>query len=291
MLNGIRKAELNRRMSGFHNDEPKRAEILTVNLSKAIMMKYIWVMKNTIIFLGGNKVKRLQLREYYNSGKEPREFLWNAKPRFGKTLTAYDFVRQIGATNVLIVTNRPAIANSWFDDFKKFIAWQEPHIRFISETTALKDKALTRKEYLDQLIPKTGKKISQITFISLQDLKGAKFVGGEYDKLEWVGDLHWDLLIIDEAHEGVDTQRTDAAFDEITRDFTLHLSGTPLKLWPATNWEDQIFNWSYMDEQEAKTNWDYKRGQILTWTCQIKYVYLSNEQDDRGTGFQRLNLG
>src|SRR5690606_29622219 len=52
------------------------------------------------------------------------EFLWNAKPRFGKTLTTYDLARQLDATKLLIVTNRPSIANSWFDDFEKFIAWQ-----------------------------------------------------------------------------------------------------------------------------------------------------------------------
>ena len=263
VLNGIRKAELNRADEWFFfNDEPKRAEILTDKFIKSDYDEvHMGDEKHDYILRWEQGEAVAATLEYYNSGKEPREFLWNAKPRFGKTLTAYDFVRQIGATNVLIVTNRPAIANSWFDDFKKFIAWQEPHIRFISETTALKDKALTRKEYLDQLIPKTGKKISQITFISLQDLKGAKFVGGEYDKLEWVGDLHWDLLIIDEAHEGVDTQRTDAAFDEITRDFTLHLSGTPFKALASNKFrEDQIFNWSYMDEQEAKTNWDYKKG-------------------------------
>lgn len=71
--------------------------------------------------------------EYFQSGQEPKEFLWNAKPRFGKTLTTYDFIRNINATNILIVTNRPAIANSWFDDFQKFIAWQEPQMKFVSK--------------------------------------------------------------------------------------------------------------------------------------------------------------
>ena len=63
---------------------------------------------------------------YFRSGKKPAEFLWNAKPRFGKTLCTYDFIRKGDFKNVLIVTNRPAVANSWYDDFVKFIKWQEP---------------------------------------------------------------------------------------------------------------------------------------------------------------------
>lgn len=194
--------------------------------------------------------------EYYNSGEQPKEFLWNAKPRFGKTLTAYDFVRRIRATNVLIVTNRPAIANSWFDDFKKFIGWQEPDMKFISDTDALKGKAMSRDEFhtfIDKNID-----AGQITFLSLQDLKGAKAFGGHYEKLQWIADLHWDLLIIDEAHEGVDTELTDVAFDKIQRGFTLHLSGTPFKALANNKFrERQIFNWSYVDEQDAKMKWNY----------------------------------
>ena len=69
----------------------------------------------------------------------------------------------------------------------------------------------------------------QIAFISLQDLKGSKFFGGEYNKLKWVADLDWDLVIIDEAHEAVDTRKSDFAFTNIHRKWTLHLSGTPFK--------------------------------------------------------------
>ncbi len=188
------------------------------------------------------------------------EFLWNAKPRFGKTLTTYDFVRKINAQNVLIVTNRPAIANSWFDDFMKFIAWQEPGMKFVSETDALSDKpTMSRQEYLDFILSSESKDVAPrcVAFISLQDLKGAKFAGGTYDKLKWVGDTNWDVLIIDEAHEGVDTQKTDRAFDKIKRNFTLHLSGTPFKAIANQKfYDEQIYNWSYLDEQKAKSEWD-----------------------------------
>lgn len=182
------------------------------------------------------------------------EFLWNAKPRFGKTLTTYDLARQIDATKVLIVTNRPSIANSWFDDFEKFIAWQTD-FAFVSTSDSLSERpVMTREEFLSQTA--TGKK-SMIAFISLQDLKGAISFGGNYNKLSWVKDMTWDMLVIDEAHEGVDTLKTDLAFENIKRNFTLHLSGTPFKAVAAGTFsEDEIYNWSYADEQQAKVNWD-----------------------------------
>nr|WP_169792759.1 DEAD/DEAH box helicase family protein [Enterococcus canis] len=182
------------------------------------------------------------------------EFLWNAKPRFGKTLASYDLVRNLEALNVLIVTNRPAIANSWFDDFTKFIAWQTDY-KFVSESESLKDRSpMSRNEYLDYVTSNEDTK--QIAFLSLQDLKGSLYFGGGYDKLKWVADTSWDILIIDEAHEGVDTFKTDVAFDKIKRQFTLHLSGTPFKaIAKGTFSDDQIFNWSYEDEQAAKENW------------------------------------
>lgn len=187
--------------------------------------------------------------------REPEsEFLWNAKPRFGKTLSAYDLARRMNATKVLIVTNRPAIANSWFDDFEKFIAWQTD-FAFVSTSDSLKDRpALTREQYLDQIAH--GKK-NLIAFISLQDLKGAISFGGKYDKLKWVKEIEWDMLVIDEAHEGVDTFKTDIAFDNISRNFTLHLSGTPFKAVASGKFnENEIFNWTYADEQLAKATWN-----------------------------------
>lgn len=184
------------------------------------------------------------------------EFLWNAKPRFGKTLTAYDLVRKLDAVNVLIVTNRPAIANSWYDDFEKFIAWQTDY-KFVSESDSLKDRpVMTHSEFADYATS-TAKEARQIAFLSLQDLKGSLYFGGGYDKLDWVAKLPWDILIIDEAHEGVDTFKTDVAFEKINRQFTLHLSGTPFKAIAKGEFSDnQIFNWSYEDEQEAKIGWE-----------------------------------
>nr|WP_304219961.1 Eco57I restriction-modification methylase domain-containing protein [Fredinandcohnia onubensis] len=260
ILNGIKKKDFNGRADEwfYFNGTPERAVELT---DKFINLDYDEIQidgEHTSYILRNEQQQAVEKTyEYFQSGQEPREFLWNAKPRFGKTLTTYDFIRNLNATNVLIVTNRPAIANSWFEDFHKFIAWQEPHLKFVSETDALNGKAMTRTQYLDYLDNTSYPNPSQITFISLQDLKGAKFVGGKYEKLEWIAGLNWDLLVIDEAHEGIDTRKTDIAFSQIKRDFTLHLSGTPFKALANNKFsEEQIFNWSYIDEQEAKENWD-----------------------------------
>ncbi len=185
------------------------------------------------------------------------KFLWNAKPRFGKTLTAYDLIRQTKARNVLIVTNRPSIANSWFDDYEKYLAGQSGY-RFVSDNESLRGRTgvMTRDMFLKWLPQRDENFIGQICFESLQGLKGSVYFGGNYDKLKWMKELTWDLLIVDESHEGVDTMRTDRAFNNIQRKFTLYLSGTPFKAIASGEFGDsQIFNWSYADEQEAKAGW------------------------------------
>jgi len=182
--------------------------------------------------------------EYFEKTPEG-EFLWNAKPRFGKTLASYDLAKRLKANTILIVTNRPAIANSWFDDYKTFI----DGYHFISETSSLENRSvISRKQYIDGRSNKPF-----ITFLSLQDLKGSKYFGGDYDKLSWVAKQEWCLLIVDEAHEGVDTIRTDAAFEVIKRKHTLHLSGTPFKALANEKFpKEAIYNWTYLDEQRMK---------------------------------------
>lgn len=193
------------------------------------------------------------LKENNGEGK----FLWNAKPRFGKTLTTYDLIKQMKAKNVLIVTNRPSIANSWYDDFEKYMAGQTGY-RFVSDNEALRDRpgVMTRDMFVQWLPNRDEDFAGQICFESLQGLKGSVFFGGNYNKLEWVKNLNWDVLIVDESHEGVDTMRSDRAFNNIRRKFTLYLSGTPFKAIASGEFGDrQIYNWSYADEQEAKKEW------------------------------------
>ena len=200
-----------------------------------------------------------QTAKYYEASQDG-EFLWNAKPRFGKTLSVYDFCKRVGATSVLIVTNRPAIANSWYSDYAQFMGEQSGY-RFVSETDSLKGKpyVLSRAEWL--ACDKTGVK-GYIEFVSLQDLKGSVYFGGHFDKLKEVRDNEWSVLVIDEAHEGVDTLKTDTAFDHIKRKFTLHLSGTPFKALANEKFHDgAIFNWTYADEQKAKRDWTSEDGE------------------------------
>ena len=193
--------------------------------------------------------------DYRNSHKNG-EFLWNAKPRFGKTLSVYDFIKKIEAEKVLIVTNRPAIANSWFSDYARFMGSESGYL-FVSEVDALKGKpgVLTREEYTKAILNDENKKC--IEFVSLQDIKGSIYFGGQHEKLGEVANIEWDVLVIDEAHEGVDTYKTDVAFEHIKRKFTLHLSGTPFKALANSKFEDRaIYNWTYADEQKKKNDWD-----------------------------------
>lgn len=196
----------------------------------------------------------------YSLTHDKAEFLWNAKPRFGKTLAAYDFCKRMNAKNVLIVTNRPAIANSWYDDYEKFLGVESGYY-FVSETESLKGRkgVLSRSQYIDAVMDGD---YNCIEFVSLQDLKGAIAFGGEHDKLKEVADMNWDILIVDEAHEGVDTYKTDVAFNQIKRKFTLHLSGTPFKALANDKFPDAaIFNWTYADEQKRKRDFCPEDGE------------------------------
>lgn len=198
----------------------------------------------------------------YFTTHQKGEYLWNCKPRFGKTLSAYDLCMRLGAKNVLIVTNRPAIANSWYQDYETFFGPQSGYL-FVSGVDGIKDRkyVLSRQDYLDKLEGEDAGQIKGcIEFVSLQDLKGSIYFGGRYDKLSEISaekGLTWDILIIDEAHEGVDTYKTDTAFNHINRKYTLHLSGTPFKALANDKFaDDAIYNWTYADEQRKKRDWD-----------------------------------
>jgi len=276
----------------FFNGTPEKADELT---EKFIVSDYkeVQIGYNTDYVLRKEQEDAVKKALEYFKNNTNGEFLWNAKPRFGKTLTTYDLARKLNAKKILIVTNRPAIANSWFDDFSKFIAWQTDYV-FLSENPSLAGKALNRKEYVgigsqtitldkydnvvntnsEKTVSHSGKPF--IEFESLQDLKGSKYFGGDFDKLKWIAQLEWDLLVIDEAHEGIDTFKTDMAFENIKRKNTLHLSGTPFKQIANEKFTaEQIFNWSYVDEQNAKENWNYSTGsnpyENLPSMCMFSY--------------------
>ena len=203
---------------------------------------------------------RKTIESFRNSPES--EYLWNAKPRFGKTLAVYDLCMKMQFRNVLVVTNRPAIADSWYSDYLKFVG-QDKYL-FVSRVPSLLQRkptpCLTRPQYVEQIKHGNGVK-NCIEFVSLQDLKGSIYFGGSHKKLEEVAELTWDLLVIDEAHEGVDTYKTDVAFDQIRRKHTLHLSGTPFKALANEKFpQGAIYNWTYADECLAKEQWDEEKG-------------------------------
>ena len=227
----------------------------------------------------------VNITKSYRDTNEHGEFLWNAKPRFGKTLSVYDFCKKINAISVLIVTNRPAIANSWYSDYMKFLGKESGYL-FVSNVAGLKNKlgVLTREKYLEYVQRATAEeteKIKFIEFVSLEDLKGSLYFGGQYEKLNEVADINWDVLVVDEAHEGVDTYKTDVAFDRIKRKFTLHLSGTPFKALANNKFNsDAIFNWTYADEQKKKAEWDDTREEENPYLVMPKlnlYTYQMSE--------------
>ncbi len=195
----------------------------------------------------------------YAASHEEGEYLWNAKPRFGKTLATYELAKRLPENGtepkkILVLTNRPAIINSWYSDYIEFVS--DYFDTFVTRNDTLKGK----KNVVSKLVKGLG---TVIEFESFQDLKGSIYFGGKYDKFKELYEANWDLLVLDEAHEGVDTYKSDIAFDHIKRRFTLHLSGTPFKALANDKFENKaIFNWTYADEQRAKQNWQIEHNDL-----------------------------
>lgn len=209
-----------------------------------------------------------QTYEYWsNSLQGKREFLWNAKPRFGKTLTSYWFTEKIKAKKILIVTNRPAISDSWYTDYRQFIQpkgifkfGSTKDNKHITTAGHLQGRALNINETKAAI--KHGE--STIFFISLQDIKGRDTNNLEHfkQKNQWIFNESWDLFIIDESHEATETDNAHKLFKNLQTNFTLHLSGTPFKALTSKKFSaKQIFNWTYEDEQSAKEDWDPTDGE------------------------------
>jgi len=183
-----------------------------------------------------------------------RKFLWNAKPRFGKTLAAYNFAERIVAKRILIVTNRPAIADSWAQDFFRYLAPSSDFIFASSRPERGANRIYSRAELL-----KNQSLLSRplIYFISLQDIKGKDPTSNDFKiKNRWIFEVEqpWDLLIIDEGHDGAGTAKSRSVFSRIKSDFTLVLSGTPFRILASQEFADeQIYNWTYLDEQSSST--------------------------------------
>ena len=218
--------------------------------------------------------------EYYKSAIKERttrsaKFLWNAKMRFGKTFASYQLAKRMGLNRILILTFKPAVQSAWEEDLLthvEFEGWQ-----FISRSSNL------TYEEADLSHP-------IVCFGSFQDYLGTNDSGGIKAKNEWVHSTNWDLVIFDEYHFGAwrenarklfelededaydsldiekyKEQEADNAYNEtflpITTSRYLYLSGTPFRAINSGEFiEDQIYNWTYSDEQRAKENWGSNPG-------------------------------
>ncbi len=193
--------------------------------------------------------------------KKDNEMLWYAKMRFGKTLTALEVIRQSQYRRVIIVTHRPVVDDGWSDDFKKvFFPGNSEHDYYYEHKT--KDSAYIFDEKTDS---ENDRKIRNhdkngdyfIYFASMQDLRGSKIVGGKFNKNNAVFDIDWDLIVIDEAHEGTQTELGDNVVKALKKEHTkvLALSGTPFNLLDKFG-EDNVYTWDYVMEQKKKSEWD-----------------------------------
>ena len=215
---------------------------------------------------------------YYRSAYEEGsnrapKFLWNAKMRFGKTFASYELAKKMGFKRVLILTFKPAVQTAWREDLMShvdFEGWQ-----FISRD------ANNLQDTINDQYQRADKNRPIVCFGSFQDFLGVnKETGGIKANNEWVHTTNWNLVIFDEYHFGAwkenarklfeqdednydeDLSKYDRgnAYDEtwlpITTTYYLYLSGTPFRALNSGEFiEEQIYNWTYSDEQRAKENW------------------------------------
>jgi len=219
---------------------------------------------------------------------KPPHFLWNAKMRFGKTFAAYQLAKKMGWRKVLVLTFKPAVQSAWEEDLKchvDFPGWQ-----FISKKTG-------GLAYED-----ADKKKPFVCFGSFQDYLGRNTsTGGIKTKNEWVHTTNWDCVILDEYHYGAwrenakelfeaeDKKEVEfgegegiEVFDEeimpITTGGYLYLSGTPFRAIASGEFiEEQIFNWTYSDEQRSKQNW---KGENNPYAALPRMVMLTYQLPD-----------
>lgn len=180
--------------------------------------------------------------------RRSNQMLWNAKMRFGKTLSALQVVKDMGLSRTLILTHRPVVDDGWYEDFNKIFYDRKDYAygsRDKGESFASL-KARARSEALHY-----------VYFASMQDLRGSEQVGGKFDKNNEIFSTSWDLLIVDEAHEGTQTELGQSVIHELVKDGTkvLSLSGTPFNLFDEYK-ENEVYTWDYVMEQKAKAEWD-----------------------------------
>jgi hypothetical protein len=178
--------------------------------------------------------------------KKGNQMLWNAKMRFGKTLSALQVIKEEDFTRTLILTHRPVVDKGWFEDFGK-IFYDRKDYYYGSKGNGEEFNVLEKK------VSSGGK---YVYFASMQDLRGSEQVGGKFDKNNELFSAPWDFVIVDEAHEGTKTELGQNVLKELIKENTkvLQLSGTPFNLFDDYS-EEEIFTWDYVMEQKAKQAW------------------------------------
>ncbi len=180
--------------------------------------------------------------------RRSNQMLWNAKMRFGKTLSALQVVKDMGFRRTLILTHRPVVDDGWYDDFHK-IFYDRRDFAYGSRNKGESFASLEARAKAEGL--------HYTYFASMQDLRGSEQVGGKFDKNNEIFSTRWDLLIVDEAHEGTQTELGQSVIHELIKDDTkvLSLSGTPFNLFDEYK-ESEVYTWDYVMEQKAKAEWD-----------------------------------
>jgi len=221
-----------------------------------------------------------------NKGKH---YLWNAKMRFGKTLSGLEVAKRCGYRSTLIITHRPVVDKGWHDDFAKIFRTPEALADYHSKglepaygRRMMDDDDSQGDFYTLTNEVDAGKKIL-VFFVSMQYLRLSQFVGGKERRLDplkrAIMEYDWDFVMVDEAHEGIDAAAGVLVMNKLKKDNTriLSLSGTPFNLLDKYE-ESEIYTWDYVMEQRAKLFWDehhygdpnpyadLPRMQILTFT-------------------------
>jgi hypothetical protein len=208
-----------------------------------------------------------------------KEFLWNAKMRFGKTLSGLEVARRMEYKSTLIITHRPVVDKGWHDDFKKIFG----KLNDYAYATRMSDEDSSGGDFYSLTKEVNAGKKRLVFFVSMQYLRLSQYVGGKEHHLDplkkAIMQYNWDFVMVDEAHEGIESAAGDRVMAKLKKENTriLSLSGTPFNLLDKYE-EGEIYTWDYVMEQKAKQEWDDKhfgdpnpyadlpRMQILTFT-------------------------
>ena len=176
--------------------------------------------------------------------KVNHHMLWNAKMRFGKTLSALELIKRMKFEKTIIITHRPEVDSGWFDDFGKIFYENDTNYSYGSKNNG---------KSISELLESNK---SFVYFASIQDLRGSSKAGGKFDKNNEIFNVKWDFVITDEAHEGTQTTLGQNVRQLLINEnnYELSLSGTPFNLFDQYA-DENTYTWDYIMEQQAKYEW------------------------------------